>query len=197
MPKNQSVKTEKSDHPTLTLSSPLEYQVFQRSTRLQGDIIVRGSAPTATRVEARVEGTSLTGPLPGKWHHLVLDSANHQFSGQLPVIAGGFYRVEAARWRRRDFRHRRSVQLHQLRRSPSDDSDRNGHQLQRNGMDFSPTTRSPASRTTVTKAVSFHPSATPSIAATMSPSASPPSATVPPAFVSGSPQTRPSRSCPP
>jgi Carbohydrate esterase, sialic acid-specific acetylesterase len=80
--------------PTLTLSSPLEYQVFQRSTRLHGAIIVRATAPAATRVEARVEGTSLAGPLPGKWHRLAFDQQDHQFSGQLPVIAGGFYRVE-------------------------------------------------------------------------------------------------------
>jgi hypothetical protein len=91
---NQPDKTEKSDHPTLTLSSPLEYQVFQRSTRRQGAIIVRGTAPTAIRVEARVDGISIQGPLPGKWHRLAIDPANQQFSGQLPVMAGGFYRVE-------------------------------------------------------------------------------------------------------
>jgi hypothetical protein len=82
------------DTPTLTLSSPLEYQVFQRSTRLRGAIIVRGNAPTAIRVEARVEGISLAGSLPGKWHRLAFDQSNHQFSAQLPVIAGGLYRVE-------------------------------------------------------------------------------------------------------
>lgn len=91
---DQPGKPEKSDHPTLTLFSPLEYQVFQRSTRLHGAIIVRGSAPTAICVEARVEGISIQGPLPGKWHRLALDPDSQQFSGQLPVIAGGFYRVE-------------------------------------------------------------------------------------------------------
>jgi hypothetical protein len=87
-------KPDKTDKPTLTVSSPLEYQVFQRSSRLHGTILVRGSAPAAARVEARIEGTSIAGPLPGRWHRLVLDPANKQFSGQLPVIAGGFYRVE-------------------------------------------------------------------------------------------------------
>jgi hypothetical protein len=82
------------DAPPLTISSPLEYQVFQRSTRLHGAILVRGSALAATRVEARVEGTSIAGPLPGRWQRLTLDPAKKQFSGQLPVIAGGFYRVE-------------------------------------------------------------------------------------------------------
>jgi len=82
------------DAPPLTISSPLEYQVFQRSTRLHGVIIVSGAALAATRVEARVEGTSIAGPLPGRWQRLTLDPAKKQFSGQLPVIAGGFYRVE-------------------------------------------------------------------------------------------------------
>ena len=82
------------DAQPLTVSSPLEYQVFQRSTRLHGAILVRGNALTATRVDARVEGTSLKGPLPGRWQHLALDRADHEFSGELPVIAGGFYSVE-------------------------------------------------------------------------------------------------------
>jgi Carbohydrate esterase, sialic acid-specific acetylesterase len=82
------------DAPTLTIASPLEYQVFQRSTRLHGAILVSGTAPAATRVEARVKGTSIEGPLPGQWQRLTLDRAKKQFSGQLPVIAGGFYRVE-------------------------------------------------------------------------------------------------------
>jgi hypothetical protein len=82
------------DAPGLTISSPLEYQVFQRSTRLHGAILVRGSALATTRVEARVEGTSLEGPLPGRWQRLMLDRTNKEFSGELPVIAGGFYSVE-------------------------------------------------------------------------------------------------------
>jgi hypothetical protein len=80
--------------PLLTISSPLAYQIFQRSTRLHGVIIVCGSALAAARVEARVEGTSLEGPLPGRWQRLALDQTKKQFSGQLPVVAGGFYRVE-------------------------------------------------------------------------------------------------------
>ena len=61
---------------------------------MQGAIIVRGIAPTAIRVEARVDGISIHEPLPGKWHRLALDPANRQFSGQLSVIARVFYRVE-------------------------------------------------------------------------------------------------------
>jgi hypothetical protein len=82
------------DAPRLTVSSHLEYQVFQRTTRLHGAILVRGSALSARRVEARVEGPSLEGSLRGRWQRLALDPSAKQFSGQLPVIAGGFYRVE-------------------------------------------------------------------------------------------------------
>jgi hypothetical protein len=80
--------------PLFTVSSPLEYQVFQRQSRLHGTILVRGTVVSATRVEARVEGTSLEGPLSGRWQRLTLDESKKQFSGQLPVIAGGFYNVE-------------------------------------------------------------------------------------------------------
>jgi hypothetical protein len=49
-----------------TVSSPLEYQVFQRRTRLNGTILVRGNVLTTMRAEARVKGTSLEGSLPAK-----------------------------------------------------------------------------------------------------------------------------------
>jgi hypothetical protein len=77
-----------------TVSSPLEYQVFQRRTRLNGTILVRGNVLTTMRVEARVKGTSLEGSLPGRWRRMTVDPAKKEFSGELPVIAGGFYRIE-------------------------------------------------------------------------------------------------------
>ena len=78
----------------ITLTSPLQYQVFQRRTRLDGAVVVRGSAPAAVRVEARILGHSLAGPLPARWRHLPFDSATHQFRGSLNTTAGGFYTVE-------------------------------------------------------------------------------------------------------
>jgi carbohydrate esterase-like sialic acid-specific acetylesterase len=78
----------------VTVSSPLAYQVFQRRTRLHGTILVRGGVPTAIKVEARVEGPSIEGPLPARWRRMTVDAAHRRFSGVLPVIAGGFYRVE-------------------------------------------------------------------------------------------------------
>ncbi len=56
--------------------------------------MVRGSAPAAVRVEARILGDSIAGPLPAQWRRLPLDPASHQFSSSLPTTAGGFYTVE-------------------------------------------------------------------------------------------------------
>ncbi len=70
----------------ITLSSPLDYQVFQRQTRLEGTILIRGQAHVeADRVEARVTG---------KWKRFSLDRSSGDFHGRLPAMAGGFYQVE-------------------------------------------------------------------------------------------------------
>jgi len=75
--------------PSITVTSPLDYQVFQRRTLHSGSILVRGSAPAARHVEARVVGA----PSPERWLPLALDHETGQFSGSLPTTAGGFYQV--------------------------------------------------------------------------------------------------------
>jgi hypothetical protein len=75
----------------VTLSSPLDYQVFQRGNRQLGTILIRGHANVpADRVEARVLGPSL----PSRWKHLIFDSATGDFRWDSPTPAGGFYSVE-------------------------------------------------------------------------------------------------------
>ncbi|HEY4048653.1 MAG TPA: sialate O-acetylesterase [Acidobacteriaceae bacterium] len=80
----------------LTLSSPLDYQVFQRETRTKGKIVVVGRAYLeADTAEARVTGTSiLSHPLKGKWQRLSFDRSTQNFYGDLRTTAGGFYQVE-------------------------------------------------------------------------------------------------------
>lgn len=79
----------------LRLSSPLDYQVFQRQSRLRGWIIVRGHVPMqANRVEIRVTGKSLLGPLPGKWKKVSLEGKPGDFTEKLVAVAGGFYAVD-------------------------------------------------------------------------------------------------------
>lgn len=77
------------------LTSPLDYQVFQRQTRIAGGVHIQGHAsPEAHSVRARITGQSLTGALPGKWSKLSLDKATGEFNATIPVTAGGFYTVE-------------------------------------------------------------------------------------------------------
>jgi hypothetical protein len=87
--------TPASPDASVTLTSPLDYQVFQRQTRLQGSILVRGRTTLkADRIEARILGQSLAGPLPGKWRPLAFDKSTGNFQGDLATTAGGFYTVE-------------------------------------------------------------------------------------------------------
>jgi len=86
-----SVTAQQASSSPATLSSPLDYQVFQRQTRLEGLVLIRGHANVnASQVEARVVGQSL----PGKWNRLVLDEKTGDFHADLPTTAGGFYVVE-------------------------------------------------------------------------------------------------------
>jgi hypothetical protein len=83
----------------IALSSPLDYQVFQRSARLKGTIEVRGHADvTADRAEARLTGNSFTGPLSGKWMRLKLDRATGDFNAALRTTPGGLYRLDVRLW---------------------------------------------------------------------------------------------------
>ena len=79
----------------ISIASPLDYQVFQRSALRKGKVEVRGQwRIEADRVEARLTGTSLSGPLPGNWVRLSLDRSTGAFHGSLAAIPGGFYEFQ-------------------------------------------------------------------------------------------------------
>jgi hypothetical protein len=79
----------------ISVTSPLDYQVFQRQSRLRGSIVVRGHiSAQADRVEVRVLGKSLLGPLPGKWNKIALDRKTGDFGAKLVAVAGGYYEVD-------------------------------------------------------------------------------------------------------
>jgi hypothetical protein len=78
----------------VVLSSPLDYQVFQRKTKSQGAVVIRGrSAVPVDRVEARVVGQAITGPLNATWQAVALDRHTGEFHAELSTAAGGFYEV--------------------------------------------------------------------------------------------------------
>src|SRR5215469_13166744 len=76
----------------ISLTAPLDYQVFQRLTRDRGFILVRGHlAAPADKVEARVLDTADTQPthkLPNKWHNLTLNKASGDFDAAIPTPPG-------------------------------------------------------------------------------------------------------------
>jgi hypothetical protein len=83
---------------TLALTSPLERQVFQRGADGLGQVLVAGSLPAAAEaVEARAvlaEGAP-RGKAAG-WSVVTRTKSGkeQEFSGHLPLSAGGWYRVE-------------------------------------------------------------------------------------------------------
>jgi serine/threonine protein kinase len=79
----------------LTLDAPMDYQVFQRKTKFQGAMTVRGRVRTAyDKLEVRTVGKSLQGPLPDQWRELPTAAKGREFEASLPTPAGGWYKVE-------------------------------------------------------------------------------------------------------
>jgi serine/threonine protein kinase len=78
-----------------SLQSPGDYQVFQRQSRLEGAVRLRGRVHMpCDRVTARISGMSLQGVLPDRWQEVALASKTQTFDQLLPTPAGGWYRVE-------------------------------------------------------------------------------------------------------
>src|SRR5439155_15522454 len=81
--------------PDLAVSSPLNYQVFQRYARHRGQALLKGKVkPACNKLEVRITGTSLDGRLPDKWEPLPLNDEDQSFQTTQPLPAGGWYKVE-------------------------------------------------------------------------------------------------------
>jgi hypothetical protein len=81
--------------PDLVVDSPRDYQVFQRYSRLHGQVWLQGRVRSfCDKVEVRITGKSLEGPVPDKWQDVVFDAEDRRFETTLPAPAGGWFRVE-------------------------------------------------------------------------------------------------------
>ncbi len=79
----------------LAVTAPLDYQVFQRYSRLRGQASLKGQVRVpCDKLEVRVTGTPLEGKLPGKWEEVPLDGPARTFDMTLPLPAGGWYKLE-------------------------------------------------------------------------------------------------------
>lgn len=82
----------------ITLASPLDFQVFQRSTARDGKVILAGSldpsgkdAPIADALQVRIT----TGGEAGKWQPVAFDPRVAAFRAEVPAPAGGWHRIDA------------------------------------------------------------------------------------------------------
>ncbi len=79
----------------LVVFTPLDYQVFQRKTRLQGALTVQGRMWRAfDNLEYRLRGKPLEGAVPDQWQKLPSAPAAKAFDASLPAPAGGWYKLE-------------------------------------------------------------------------------------------------------
>jgi hypothetical protein len=79
---------------TLTVTSPLEYQVFQRQTQTHGTLRLAGQAAPGMPVEYHLSGSSTRGELPGDWLPISRDKTSENFDVNVPLPAGGWYHLE-------------------------------------------------------------------------------------------------------
>ncbi len=79
----------------IQISSPMDYQVFQRSSRGEGMVYLNGqiNVPSET-LEARFVGRSISGRLPGKWFEVARDPGTGKFNLARTLPAGGWYKLE-------------------------------------------------------------------------------------------------------
>lgn len=96
------VRAQTNEFPALHLSSPRDYQVFQRQANNEALVVVEGQLEKPDRkatnnpaiLQARLIGKSVTGDLPETWQPLPFDIRVEYFRGTLTVPAGGWYRLQ-------------------------------------------------------------------------------------------------------
>jgi serine/threonine protein kinase len=87
--------TGKPARTEISLTSPGDYEVFQRRSRLEGPVRLGGWVHVpCDRLEVRLSGTSLKGALSEPWREVPLAGPAGRFDHTLQVPAGGWYRVE-------------------------------------------------------------------------------------------------------
>ncbi len=78
----------------LTLGSPLDFQVIQRSSKSEGTIPVRGRCTHLAKSTARVEARIFVEEKPTEWRQIAHAKTNEPWEGSLQAPAGGWYRLE-------------------------------------------------------------------------------------------------------
>lgn len=79
---------------TLVLSSPLDHQVVQRSTKESGSLRISGAFSGVDLRQLALEIRITVGGKPGDWRSLPASISEFTFSGTVEAPAGGWHRVE-------------------------------------------------------------------------------------------------------
>ncbi len=90
--KCKAASPSRASRTELIVHSPRVWQVFQRTTKRRGPVVVSGRViGRVDRVEAKFTGKSLAGVLAAKWQPVRLDKATGAFNQSLALPAGGWY----------------------------------------------------------------------------------------------------------
>jgi hypothetical protein len=79
---------------TIVVTSPMDYQVFQRQDRSKGTVTITGLAPLDCQVRFRWRGNSVDGPVSEDWISLPISADQHAFSMKSKLPSGGWYRLD-------------------------------------------------------------------------------------------------------
>ncbi|MDB6034150.1 MAG: hypothetical protein JWM16_4488 [Verrucomicrobiales bacterium] len=82
--------------PNITITSPLDYQVVQRSSKSKGSLLVRGELAGVTlNTTLTIQARLVLDGKPRKWRRLAMDPKRSTFQADLEAPGGGWHRVEA------------------------------------------------------------------------------------------------------
>ncbi len=80
--------------PNITLFSPLDHQVIQRSSKKKGAMLIRGELAGFRAKTFTLEARLVVGRQPGKWRRLSVNRRQRTFEARWDAPAGGWHRLE-------------------------------------------------------------------------------------------------------
>ena len=79
---------------TLTINTPLDYQIVQRSSKDKGKIVVAGKLETTKAEVGAIEARLIGKGIKGDWQKLLATPKGESFRGNLEAPTGAWYAVE-------------------------------------------------------------------------------------------------------
>jgi hypothetical protein len=80
--------------PVITLATPTDYQVIQRSSKNKGSLTIEGEFTGQTASDCIIEARLITQGHPGKWRRLASHPKQGKFNARWDAPAGGWHRLE-------------------------------------------------------------------------------------------------------